>query len=76
MLVTADETTYDPGTSRMGYDHPISWCRNFEGGRLWATAMGHQASSYSEPLFREHVKGGVESAGGKVQADWTSPSAG
>ncbi|NUT47217.1 MAG: carbohydrate-binding protein [Saccharothrix sp.] len=69
VLVTADETTYDPGTSRMGYDHPISWCRNYEGGRLWATAMGHQASSYSEQLFREHVKGGVESAGGKVQAD-------
>ncbi|MCC8250812.1 ThuA domain-containing protein [Saccharothrix luteola] len=69
VLVTADESTYDPGSSRMGADHPISWCRNFEGGRLWATAMGHQASSYSEPLFREHVKGGVESAGGKVQAD-------
>ncbi|GAA3463516.1 ThuA domain-containing protein [Saccharothrix longispora] len=69
VLVTADETTYDPGSSRMGYDHPISWCRNHEGGRLWATAMGHQASSYSEPLFREHVKGGVESAGGKVRAD-------
>ncbi|MEV4026819.1 ThuA domain-containing protein [Actinosynnema sp. NPDC050801] len=69
VLVTADETTYDPGTSRMGHDHPISWCRNFEGGRVWATGMGHQASSYSEPLFREHIKGGVESAGAKVAAD-------
>jgi cytochrome c len=69
VLVTADETTYDAGQSKMGADHPISWCRNYEGGRLWATAMGHQASSYSEPLFREHVKGGVESAGGKVAAD-------
>ncbi len=69
VLVTADETTYDAGQYKMGADHPISWCRNFEGGRLWATAMGHQASSYSEPLFREHVKGGVESAGGKVASD-------
>ncbi|MFE9747133.1 ThuA domain-containing protein [Saccharothrix saharensis] len=69
VLVTADETTYDAGWARMGADHPISWCRNFEGGRLWSTAMGHQASSYSEPLFRSHIAGGVESAGAKVAAD-------
>ncbi|MGW4115901.1 ThuA domain-containing protein [Actinosynnema sp. NPDC004786] len=69
VLVTADETTYDAGSSKMGYDHPISWCRNFEGGRVWATGMGHQASSYSESLFRQHVAGGVESAGGKVASD-------
>ncbi|MBB5801804.1 glucose/arabinose dehydrogenase [Saccharothrix ecbatanensis] len=69
VLVTADETTYDAGGSAMGSDHPISWCRNFEGGRLWATAMGHQASSFSEPLFRSHIAGGVETAGGKLAAD-------
>ena len=34
VLVTADESTYDAGPNRMGTDHPISWCRNFEGGRL------------------------------------------
>ena len=62
VLVTADETTYNPGPSAMGFDHPISWCRNFEGGRLWATAMGHQASSYTEPLFRTHILGGVQTA--------------
>ncbi|RKT67942.1 PKD domain-containing protein [Saccharothrix variisporea] len=69
VLVTADETTYDAGGSKMGYDHPISWCRNYEGGRLWATAMGHQSSSYSEPLFKSHIAGGVETAGAKVAAD-------
>ncbi|HVK21827.1 MAG TPA: ThuA domain-containing protein [Actinokineospora sp.] len=69
VLVTADETTYNAGGSAMGYDHPISWCRNFEGGRLWATGMGHVASSYAEPLFKSHIAGGVESAGGKVASD-------
>jgi cytochrome c len=69
VLVTADETTYDAGPSKMGADHPISWCRNFEGGRVWATGMGHQISSYSEPLFRSHIAGGVETAGGHVAAD-------
>ncbi|MFJ3929027.1 ThuA domain-containing protein [Streptomyces sp. NPDC090029] len=69
VLVTADETTYDPGPHRMGHDHPISWCRDVDGGRVWATAMGHEASTYSEPLFRAHVAGGVESAAGQVAAD-------
>ncbi|MEV8438017.1 ThuA domain-containing protein [Actinosynnema sp. NPDC051121] len=69
VIATADESTYDAGQYKMGFDHPITWCRNFEGGRVWATGMGHQASSYSEPLFRTHVAGGVESAGGKVAAD-------
>jgi cytochrome c len=69
VLVTADESTYNPGPSAMGHDHPISWCRNFEGGRLWATAMGHQASAYSEPLFRAHILGGVQTAAGTRPAD-------
>ncbi|WP_240662466.1 ThuA domain-containing protein [Streptomyces sp. WAC 06738] len=69
VLVTADETTYDPGGDAMGADHPISWCRDAEGGKVWATAMGHEAASYSEPEFRAHIVGGVESAGGKVEAD-------
>ena len=77
VLATADETTYNAGPSAMGFDHPISWCRNFEGGRVWATAMGHQASSYSEPLFRTHILGGVRTAAGALAADcgptvWTS----
>ncbi|MDX6742430.1 ThuA domain-containing protein [Actinocorallia sp. A-T 12471] len=69
ILVTADETTYDAGGSRMGHDHPISWCRNAEGGRIWATAMGHQASAYSEASFRTHVLGGVEWAAGAKPGD-------
>ncbi|MFI9584248.1 ThuA domain-containing protein [Streptomyces sp. NPDC052236] len=69
VLVTADETTYNPGPSGMGNDHPISWCRNVDGGRLWATAMGHQASAYSEPLFRAHILGGVRTAAGTAPAD-------
>ncbi|MFJ6727932.1 ThuA domain-containing protein [Streptomyces sp. NPDC091281] len=69
VLVTADETTYDPGPGRMGADHPISWCRNAEGGKVWATAMGHQASAYSEPFFRQHLLGGVKWAAGAAAGD-------
>ncbi|MEU0483790.1 ThuA domain-containing protein [Streptosporangium sp. NPDC006013] len=69
VLVTADETTYNPGGSAMGADHPISWCRKAEGGKVWATAMGHDAASYSEAPFREHVLGGVKWAAGAEEGD-------
>ncbi|MEU2130875.1 ThuA domain-containing protein [Streptomyces sp. NPDC018352] len=69
VLVTADESTYNPGGSAMGADHPISWCRNTEGGRVWATAMGHDTASYSEAAFRTHVMGGVRWAAGNKPGD-------
>ncbi|WUQ37124.1 ThuA domain-containing protein [Streptomyces sp. NBC_00234] len=69
VLVTADETTYNPGGSAMGADHPISWCRNTEGGKVWATAMGHDTPSYSEPAFRDHVIGGLRWAADNQPGD-------
>ncbi|MER5301143.1 ThuA domain-containing protein [Streptomyces lasiicapitis] len=69
VLVSADETTYNPGGSAMGADHPISWCRNAEGGKVWATAMGHDKASYTEPAFRDHVLGGIQWAAGNKPGD-------
>ena len=69
VLVTADERTYNPGSRAMGADHPISWCRNTGGGRVWATAMGHTAAAYSETQFRDHVLGGVKWAAGNEPGD-------
>ncbi|MEU8183182.1 ThuA domain-containing protein [Micromonospora sp. NPDC049044] len=69
VLVTADERTYNPGSRAMGPDHPISWCRDTNGGRVWATAMGHAIDSYSETNFRNHVLGGIKWAAGNAPGD-------
>ena len=62
VLATLDESTYSGGT--MGADHPISWCRFFDGGRSWYTAMGHTSESYSDPRFLQHLLGGIQFAAG------------
>jgi len=62
VLASLDESTYTGGA--MGSDHPIAWCRNVDGGRSWYTAMGHTRESYTEPLFRLHLWGGIESSAG------------
>ena len=65
VLITLDESTYNPGRDAMG-DHPLAWCQNFEGGRSWYEGAGHVDSSYSDPLFLAHLTGGIEWTAGKV----------
>jgi type 1 glutamine amidotransferase len=71
VLARLDESTYSGGA--MGSDHPISWCRFFDGGRTWYTAMGHTRESYSEALFVSHLAGGIRFAAGYPDCD--SPAA-
>lgn len=62
ILLNLDESTYKGGT--MGPDHPIAWCRNYSGGRSWYTGLGHTIASYTEPLFLQHLLGGIQWAAG------------
>jgi type 1 glutamine amidotransferase len=66
VLITLDESTYDPGSGAMGDDHPLAWCHNFEGGRSWYEGAGHTEASYADPTFMEHVLGGIEWTAGVV----------
>lgn len=59
VLANLDETSYEPGDLAMGSDHPLVWCHEYEGGRSFYTALGHTHESYADPLFLEHVGGGV-----------------
>jgi len=63
VLATVDESSYKGGT--MGSDHPISWWRPVGQGRMWFTAMGHTEASFSEPHFRQHLLGGIQSVAAK-----------
>ena len=57
VLVDIDEKSYEGGTN--GAHHPMSWYHDFDGGRAWYTNMGHTEETYSEPLFLEHLRGGL-----------------
>ncbi|MFK4068401.1 ThuA domain-containing protein [Streptomyces sp. NPDC029674] len=53
------ETTYKPGAGANGWDHPVSWCRDYDGGRSFYTGMGGTAASYDEADFRGHLRGAL-----------------
>ncbi|MEY4549228.1 MAG: Soluble aldose sugar dehydrogenase YliI precursor [Pseudomonadota bacterium] len=63
VLMTLDESSYGVGNLAMG-DHPIAWFHEFEGGRAWYTALGHPIAWYSDPMFTQHVLGGLQWAAG------------
>ena len=73
VLAVVDETTYGGGL--VGKDHPVSWTRRVGQGRMWYTAMGHTESSFAEPLFREHLLGGIRVAAGWVSAEFAPNAA-
>lgn len=58
VLITADENTYDAGEG-MGDFHPIAWTNEFDGGRIFYTALGHTDWAFQSPDFMKHLLGGI-----------------
>jgi len=66
VLINLNESTYTGGS--MG-DHPITWCKNYGGGRAWYTGLGHTEATYSESNFTRMLLGGIQIAAGAVAAN-------
>jgi len=62
VLLTIDEKSYDAGKTKMGNYHPMAWYHKFDGGRAFYTALGHTNESYADPLFLNHLLGGIKYA--------------
>jgi type 1 glutamine amidotransferase len=65
VLMVADLKTIDdpqkteyPGQVFGDY-FPLAWCHEFEGARIFYTAIGHDIADYSDPLFVKHLTGGI-----------------
>ena len=56
------------GTTIGGTDWPISWCRDFQGGRSFYLGMGRTAASYDETNFRTHLLGAIQWSAGMLRA--------
>ncbi len=62
VLVAHDLTTVEDKEKPeiYGSTFPSVWCHEFDGGRQWYTALGHSAAKYSDPVFMQHILGGIE----------------
>ena len=55
------------GTATGGTDWPISWCRDFQGGRSFYTGMGRTAAAFGEANLRTHLLGAIQWSAGMIR---------
>ncbi len=53
----------DP-VNQQNVSYPFCWYHEFDGGRCWYTTAGHNPKTFTEPLFKEHILGGIKYAAG------------
>lgn len=58
VLIKIDETSYTGGKN--GDNHPMAWYQTYEGGKIFYTELGHTKESYSDPLYLQHILGGIK----------------
>ncbi|KAJ4175472.1 hypothetical protein NW759_017685 [Fusarium solani] len=49
VLVRGDTSSFQG--CRMGDDHPLVWCQEFDGGRSFYTALGHFDEAYVDEWY-------------------------
>ncbi|MBD5785046.1 ThuA domain-containing protein [Cellulosimicrobium terreum] len=48
---------------------PVSWCRDYDGGRSFYTGMGGTEESWDDASFRDHLLGALQWTTGTVRGD-------
>ncbi len=71
VLIEIDESTYEGG-AHQGEQHPMSWFHEFDGGRAFYTGMGHADETFKEPIFLQHLLGGIRYAIGDKKLDYSA----
>lgn len=59
VVLTVDESSYDPGSGAMGADHPIAWHHVWDGGRAFYTVLGHRPETWQDPRFLSQIRAAV-----------------
>jgi len=58
----------------MGYDHPISWCKEIKSSkaRIWFSGFGSASSDWTNGQIRDHILGGLSYISGASNGDCTA----
>lgn len=63
ILLTLDETSYDPNSAGMEGEHPIAWAHELGAGRVVYSAIGHQPHTYERADYQEMMARAIVWAG-------------
>lgn len=60
ILAVLDEKTYQPPPEQLMGTHPLIWTRCIGKGRVFFSALGHKAETYSEPLHLKLIDNAID----------------
>ena len=82
VLLVSDISTIKEGDSLkntkpevFGNRYPAAWCQEFDGGRVWYTALGHSKEDYSNATYLAHLLEGLKWVTGKPKPDYKKAKA-
>ena len=58
-----------------GNRYPAAWCQEFDGGRIWYTALGHNKEDYSNATYLAHLLEGLKWVMDKPKTDYKKAKA-
>jgi uncharacterized protein len=53
-----------------GNKYPAAWCHEFDGGKVWYTALGHAKEDYSNAVYLAHITEGLKWVISKPKLDY------
>ncbi len=72
VLISVDENSYQ-GKQKMGGDHPVVWCQEYDGGRAFFSTIGHTKEIYADANYQKLVEGAIVWAGTKKPSEVVVP---
>ncbi len=57
VIATAEVKTSQPELPKV---YPVTWCHQYEGGRVWYINMGHYAENFHQKEFIQHLLDGID----------------
>ncbi len=59
MSVDTERSDLSHQGMQMGGDYAIAWCQDFGEGRSFYTALGHRDEVWENPVYQQHLLGGI-----------------
>jgi len=47
--------------------YPAAWTNDFDGGHTWFTTLGHHKKDYEDPVYVQHILGGIRFVASQVK---------
>lgn len=63
----AQKANLQKNRGNYGDFYPAAWEYPFDGGHTWVTTLGHDKQNYSDPVYLNHILGGIRFIAGQVK---------